>query len=268
MSIFDFSDYKLFVLTRIKAMPSHGRGELTRIASSVQMHTTSISQVFRGDKQLTPEQAAKLCVHWGMTELESEYLVTLVELERAGNSELKVVLKKRKAKLLEQSNNLVNRVPKDRVLSEADRSQFYSQWYYSAIRLLCDIPEYRSIDLLSTKLGLSLETVSEALQFLRTTGLIVEDQGVFKMGPKRTYLDATSPLISRHHINWRLKAIESYRQMDIAKDLALTAPMTLARADVVKVRDILVETIEKIMALNSRSDSEDLHFLNIDWLRI
>lgn len=268
MQVFEFTDYRAFIKAKIKAMPRGGHGQRARMAAAMQMHTTSVSQMFRGTKDLSLEQAARLSIHFGLSELESDYFLNLVELERAAGPELREVLKKRLAKIKKQALNLSNLVPKDRVLSETERSVFYSNWFYSAIRLTCSLPGCRSVEQIAERLGLSRTIVNEALEFLLSSGLVIKKDDGFHLGPKRTYIDTSSTLVFRHHSNWRLKAIECFEKMDNNRDLALTAPMTLSPTDVPRIRQILTEAIEKIMKINTESESKELHFLNIDWLKL
>jgi len=268
MSIYEFKEYKAFVTQKVRSLPKNGHGEFQKIAKILGMHTTSISQVFKGDKELSLEQAAKLCAYFTLSELESDYFINLVELARAGTRELKFIIEKRLDKIRLQAEDLSNRVPKDKILSEADKSKFYANWYYSAIRLLCDIPNLNNVNSIAKHLQIPLQTISEAMQFLLEIGLCIEENGVLKMGLKRTYLDSRSPLIARHHANWRLQAIERYDSMDQQTDLAFTCPMTLSEEDAKKIREILLAKIEEIMKVNADSPSEQLRVLNIDWLKI
>jgi hypothetical protein len=56
--------------------------------------------------------------------------------------------------------------------------------------------------------------------------------------------------------------------MNIEEDFALTSPMTLSREDALKVRELMMKSVEKILAINKPSSSEELRILNIDWLKI
>lgn len=268
MDIFKFESYKKFVITRIKAMPNSGRGEFQRLAKVLQMHTTTVSQVFKGCKELTLEQAAKLCLHWELNPKESNYFITLVELERAGSQELRRVLKARLSELKESSLELRNRISKDHTLDESERYRFYSEWYYSAIRLLCDVPGMNHVDHIAARLNLPLTTVKEVILFLLQTGLVREEGGELKLGPSRTFLDAGSPLVKRHHANWRLKAVSLHPYMKNEHELAVTSPMTLSLKDALRVREILMESIENILEINRPSTAESLYVLNVDWLSL
>ncbi|WP_413578537.1 TIGR02147 family protein [Bdellovibrio sp. HCB290] len=268
MSIFQYTDYKKFVNDRIKDMPKQGRGEFQRLAAALTMHSTTVSHVFKGDKDLTLEQTAGICQHWGLNPNESDYFVTMVELTRAGSPTLKKIFQTRLDEIKKSSVQLKSRIPKDIEMTEVDRSKFYSQWYFSAVRLLCDIPEYRTIDRIAQHLNIPVGKVNEVIQFLLQSGLITEEKGKFKLGPSRTYVSAESTLVHRHHGNWRVKAMDLYPRMNIEEEFALTSPMTISNEDAIKVRELLMKSVEKILAINKPSQSEELRILNIDWLKI
>jgi uncharacterized protein (TIGR02147 family) len=249
-------------------MPKRGHGEFQRLAEKLGMHSTSISHIFKGSKELSMEQASKLCLHWGLTELETDYFINLVELAKAGTQDLKNIIELRIKKIRLLATELVHRIPKDRVLTEADKSRFYANWFNSAIRLLCDIPGFQTVDAIALRLDLPLRTVNETMQFLLSIGMCVEENGLYKMGFKRTFLESGSQLITRHHTNWRLKAIDHFDKFDYNVDLAFTSPMTISIKDKARVKQILKESIEEILKFHLESPSEELQVLNIDWFKL
>lgn len=267
MNIFKYANYKLYVNEKIKSLPKRGHGEYRRIAQFVGLHTTSISQIFKGTKDLSLEQAAKLSQYLGLSELESDYFLNLIEFEKAGSMELKILIESRIRKIQNHALDLVNKIPKDKVLSDSERSKFYSLWYYSAIRLLVDIPEYQNRELIANRLGLPLKTVNDAIDFLLSLGLLENETGKLKSGLKRTFIESSSNLVARHHTNWRLKTIERLDTLEYLKDFVFTAPMTISIADGVKIREILSQAVEEIMKINTASKSEEFYILNMDWLK-
>ncbi|MCB0369076.1 MAG: hypothetical protein KDD45_06390, partial [Bdellovibrionales bacterium] len=85
MTVFEFDNYKNFVLQKVSLFPNKGHGQFSKIAKALNIHTSLVSQVFHGSKHLTFEQSCDLCIFFGMTELESDYLIALVLKERAGS---------------------------------------------------------------------------------------------------------------------------------------------------------------------------------------
>ncbi len=265
--VFDFSGYREYVLIRIKSLPKGGRGEFQKIALALRMHTTQVSQVFNGKKDLTFDQACLLAEYFGLNELETDFFLKLVELSRAGTDHAARVYRRQLEKLKTESEKVTNRILQDRHLKEEERAIFYSSWSYSAIRLLSSIPNFRSVDAISTKLGLSKKQVSRALGFLLKTGLCIEGPTGPEMGPKNTHIEAESPLVTRHHLNWRLKAMSRFENLG-ANELAFTAPVSVSRADIPKIRAKLLATIEDVAKLVRDSESQELACLNLDWVVI
>lgn len=55
-----------------------------------------------------------------------------------------------------------------------------------------------------------MDVINEAINFLITSGLIAETSKGYTSGKSRVFLKGDSPLISLHHQNWRIQAIESF----------------------------------------------------------
>lgn len=268
MDIFQYTDYRKYVVEKIKRMPSRGRGEYLRIAQHLAMQTSGISQVFKGKRNLTLEQGAALAEYFALTELESEYFLNLINLERAGTKILRQMHERQLKKLRAQSEQLVHRLSHEKVLSESDRTMFYSDWFYIALQLATDIPGLNTADALAAHFALPRKTVTDVLGFLTRSGLCSEDHGQFKMGTQRTHLEANSPLIARHHTNWRLKAIERCTKLNREEELQLSSPMSLSHKDILKIRRMLLTAIESMLKTAAASPSEEVYCLNIDWIKI
>jgi uncharacterized protein (TIGR02147 family) len=267
MSLFEFDDYKLFVNSRLAELPSKGRGEFQRIARALSVHPTLVSHIFRGEKDLTLEQATSLSHHFGLTTMETDYFLLLVTYSRAGSKALKQVLERQIQSQKKQSRELVNRVIADKTLGEQDKAIFYSNWYFSAIRLLTSIPGIDSREAIRARLGLPLETIDRVLEFLAKTGLCRFDGTRYSLGPALTHLESGSDFISKHHLNWRLKAIERHSYLS-DRDMAFSAPLSISRKDADGFRERLVELIQRLGESAKGSDPEELRCFNIDWVKI
>jgi uncharacterized protein (TIGR02147 family) len=267
MDIFEFSSYKKYVRKRIEELPKRGYGQLKKMAEYLGVTTTFVSQVFSSDKSLSLEQGAQVCEFFGLTELETEYFLKLILLERAGSEKLKTVLKNEIAKIKVQAQKISSRLDVKKVLQEEERAIFYSDWYYSAIRLLIGIPEYQSIDSISSRLGLPRKVVIETINFLLQTNLIIRDENGLHVGPSRTHLDADSPFIKMHHTNWRHQALEHIKQ-PYPQKLHYSAPMTIGKSEVHVIRGMLVKMIEDIGKVIDPAPNEELMCLNLDWFKI
>src|SRR4051812_29932070 len=110
MKVFEFDDYKKFVLARLRSMPKRGHGQFRRIAQLLNIHTTMVTHIFKGDAQLTIDHALKLGQHWGLDPLEKDYFIMLLQIERAGTSDARNYFVKQLAVLAEHARKISERL--------------------------------------------------------------------------------------------------------------------------------------------------------------
>lgn len=115
-----------------------------RMADVAQTHKATISQIFSGDKDLTPEQAVRVGQLLGLRKPELKYFVLLVEYGRAGSEDLRQLLLEQIRAAQGVKRELSERLVKERELTSEERAVFYSSWIYSAIRVLSSIPGYKA----------------------------------------------------------------------------------------------------------------------------
>ena len=267
MTIFEFISYKAYFQQKLLGFPNQGYGQRKKLAHYLGVSTTFVSQVFQGNKYLNLEQGCLVCEYLGLNELETEYFLKLVLIERAGSGKLKNQLNKEATKIRDQARRVASRLGVHRVLDDVDKAIFYSDWSMSAVRLLIGIDGYSSIEEVSNYLGLPRKTVSQEISFLVRVGLLVREGGTLKMGSSRTHLEQDSPFINSHHTNWRVKALDKLKDENPDK-LHYSAPMTLGKKEAEKVRNVLLKSIESIGKLVDPSPNEELMCLNVDWFRI
>lgn len=267
MKIYEFSNYKAFIEAYLRALPKKGRGEMSRIAEALDIHTTMVTHVLKGDLHFTLEHALKLAEHWGLSVQETEYFVALVHLERAGDKRAKAFCQKRVDELRDRALNLSFRMEAKNELSEADRARFYSSWIYTYLRLLSATDSYSTAESMAEVSGLPLSVVRGAVEFLLSCGLCLEEKGRLKFGPAKTYIEASSPLVATHHLNWRRKTTERFDQLR-QEDLVFTYPVVMAEKDFLVVREKLVQFIEEFRKTVGPSPSEELYCFNLEWLKL
>jgi len=268
MQIFAYLDYRDYLKETIAALPGHGRGELQKISKAAGIHSSVLSQVVHGNRDLTPEQAAAVAEYFELTEPESVYFLLLTQYARAAGDRLKKLLRSQIEALRTEQTQIAKRVRSSHALTMEEKAVFYSSWFYSAARILCAIPAYSGKEALRKKLGLSPDSFRQMVIFLVEHGLCTEKEGKLSPAIQSTHLDANSPLVGRHHANWRMKAMEKHAGLDKTKELSFTSPMALSRADALRIRTLLLQTIESACDLADPSPSETAYFLNIDWLEI
>jgi len=264
MSLYNFSSYRAYLTDYIAHLPQKGRGEIKRMSQVIHIHPTLMSMILSGSRDLTAEQAFDLSHHLQHTDMEADYFLALVQLERAGNQRLKTHLKKSIEKIKSEATKISNRFEHERKLTDEERAVFYSSWIYSAIRLFCSTDEKgKTVSDIAARFDLPRQKVLEILNFLKATGLVTEQSDHFQLGISRTFLEHGSPHLPRHHMNWRVKSMQKIDRIS-DKELMFTFPLSISKTDFAKVREELAEVLKKISGIVKDSPAEDIGCLNMD----
>ncbi len=264
MNIYEFTDYKVYFNQWVDDLPKKGRGEYRRLAEKLNISTTMVSQVFRGDKHLNLELASEISDYLGLNELETDYFFLLVEYARSGSHKLSSKLKKRMTSMQNEGKKLEVRLKKDLEMSDETKSIFYSSWLFSGVQMLSAIDHINDIQSIADPLQIKRGDVQKILQFLIKEDLVIQKNNKLDAGPRRTHIGVDSPLVSKHHQNWR---IHGFQKMPFhnPENLFYTGPMSLSAEVAEKVRVELPAMIEKINKWVIPSKSEVVRCLNIDW---
>lgn len=266
VNIFEFADYRHYIHAWLKAQKSQGRSNLSKLATVAQVHPTFLSHVLGGHKQLSLEQAAQISDEMEHSRLEQDYFFILIHLDRAGSKRLKEYWLEKKQALEKEKNKLTRRFEKHRELNTEQRAKFYSSWLYAAIWVSTSINDKQTMNQVATRFNVSKDKAEEVLSFLVETGLCVEKNGSYSMGETHVHVPDDSPFVVKHHMNWRVKAIQ---QMDSRKleELFFTCPMALSKDDFKKIREKLNKLIKEAIDLAKASPAEEVICLNIDFFQ-
>jgi len=268
MKPWNYDHYKEFIRAWIENRPMGGRGELKKMASHLGVHTTLLSHVINGEKDFSHEQLIELSGYLGLSPFEVEYLYVLHARDRAGTYGLQQFHDKKLKELKMQALKIKNRVKVGKSLGLKEKQIFYSSYLYCALRLLSAIPKFQTIDGLMEKTGIERKRLIEVIDFLLECGLIVEENGFYNYGPKSTHISEEDPLVLNHHKNWRLKALEKMEGTRAQHDqLFFTMPVVLTEVEAVQIKNILLESIEKITKISDPAECEELYVLNVDWFK-
>ena len=267
--IFDFDDYRAFLTHFLSLLPRKGYGEARKMASHLQVSSTFISQVFHGTKELNLEQADLLADYLGLVGIERDYFILLVEKERAGTKSLKQYWISKLADVKKASLKIANRVSDYRILTDEEKSIFYSSFIYSCVHAYASTSEKgRSLEEVKDRFDLSRTRAGEILKFLCEIGLCKEQGTLYVVTDNRTHVSKGSPHLLRHHANWRMKAIQ-YSEDLTDEELMYTANISISKKDFQTIRSEIVEMIKKMVQTAKESNPEEIAQLNLDffWIR-
>ena len=266
LNIFDFNDYRKYLKKCLEIAKKNKTFNLSRLAEATQVHPTFLSHVLKGEKSLSLEQAALVSDQLALSKLEKDYFFLLINLDRAGTTKLREYWMEKKQTIENEKNKLSQRFDEHRELTPEQRSIFYSSWIYVAAWACSAIGDGQSKQQIANHLHLESSTTEQVLNFLVQTGLCSRNNGKYTMTETHVHVPNESPLVVKHHTNWRLKAMN---KMDFREpsELFFTAPMSIAKKDFDQLREKLNVMIKECVELAKNSPAEHLVCLNIDFFR-
>lgn len=262
-NIFEFMDYKAYIRSWIDSRPNGGRGEKSKIAQASRCHLAYVSQVLTGSSDFNLEQAESLNTLLEHGEDEAHFFLLLVEFGRAGTTSLKRHFEKQIQKIFNERLLLKNRFSDKKTLTPENQSTYYSHWAYCAVHMAVLNPDLRSSGEIARYFDLSLTKTIEILDFLTSVGLVRKETGLFFPGDVRIHIGVDSPMISKHHTNWRIQAIRAFER-ETPQELHYSGVISVSHENLPKIREIMVKTLEQIRLLVKDSKDETVYCYALD----
>ncbi|RYZ87882.1 MAG: TIGR02147 family protein [Proteobacteria bacterium] len=262
-SIYEYRDYKKCVLDQIVSVAGEGRGKRKELADHIGCQVSHITNVLSGIWQFNQEQAQSTASFFGFSRPETEFFLLLVQFNRAGTSGLRDVYSDMLNERQEKHAALKDRLAMPDSLKEREENMYYGSWHYGAVHVLLSIPEFQSRESIAERLELPISRVDAILSFLVETGLCQKTGLRYLPARPLIHLDKSSPLIARHHINWRLRTIQSL-ELGTPNDLHYSSVLTISKTDYVKVREILANALAKALKVVTASPEEEAAVLCMD----
>ena len=182
---------------------------MNRIAAHLRVHSSMVSQILSGLKEISLEQAQELAGYLGFNGAELEYFLVLVQKERAGSKKLRDFFQRKVSELQAAAQEVASRVRNEKALSELEKSIFYSSPVYMSIWLFSSLGDGKTLEEISERFSLSRVRARAMLDFLVGSEICVLVEGRYRSGPQHIHLERTSPYVARHHSAWRLLAAQS-----------------------------------------------------------
>ena len=264
--IFEFKDYKTY-LEEVLGHKGRKTGKRAEAARFMGCQTAYLSQVMNGDAHLSLEQAFSLNDFLGHDSEQADFFLLLVQKARAGTKPLRQHFEAKIQWVHDQRSQIKNRLQAEEGLPLIDQTLYYSRWYYACLHVMISIPSLQTLQALASHLTLPTATISEALDFLVSRGLADYKNGRYSVGSRHLHLPHDSPLIAKHHMNWRTQSLVSL-DSPRKNDLHYSMVGTLSREDAIKIRERMVELIEGNQKIFAPSKEEATFVTTIDFFEI
>lgn len=262
-SVFEFKDYRAY-LNHKSGGENRRTGLKAQLAKALRCQPTYVSQIFGGRADLSLEQTEALNEFFGHSREESHYFILLVQKARAGTTALARYFETQIQDIRDRRLVLTQRLGAKERLSEIDQATYYSSWIFAAVHIAVTIESLRTREAIAQHLALPIARVTEVVDELMSMGLVEKTEKGYASARQQIRLGNDSKNILRHHTNWRLQAAESLEREQLT-DLHYSGVVSLAREDVVKIKTLLLDAIQRTQSLVRDSKEEDLCAIAVDW---
>ena len=257
--IYNHQDFREYLSVRLDSL---GRGTRQRLAQFMDCQPSFISQVLNGKNELSLEHAHKLNLFFNHDTEASQYLLTLVNLSRAGTFELQKFLREQLRDQREKQMQ-VHKVLAKAELHRDDLLYYYSNWLCIAVHMLSGIAQFQDPEALRAKLGASQADFLETINFLSRTGLITHENGKIIPGEAHVHLKKTSPYAQSATILTRLKVLEKLK-LSNPRAVNFTSNFTISRGAYDSLRKTILDFVVSLDEHIQRDDPEEFCTLVLD----
>jgi uncharacterized protein (TIGR02147 family) len=266
-TVFDYIDYKLYLRDVIELRSDGKRGFRSELAKAAGVQLAFLYQVLKKEIHFNLEHAERLNRFLEHSQEERHYFLLLVQFARAGSESLREYFRDQMNVVHARRVVLKKRLKSERRLEPEDQMYYYSAWFYGAIRVAMSIPSLQSPEALSVRLKLSLNRVKKALNFLVSRGLAERRDDRYVQGNIQMHLGNDSAMISRHHSNWRIRAMASLDE-EKSNDLHYSYVATLSKEDAVQIKALIVNYIEEVQKRIAPSKEETIYSFCVDFFEL
>jgi uncharacterized protein (TIGR02147 family) len=266
LSVFDSPDYKAYLRSKVGGA-TQKKGVKSAMARALGCQPTYITHVLSGHANLSLEQAEAMNRFLAHSREEAQVFLLLVLRDRAGTHTLKANFQEQIDAILANRLVLTKRLGQRNVLTEEQRAIFYSAWYFLAAQIGLTIPSWRTPAALARRLGLSAARTTEIVDFLASAGLAQRSGNELLPTETLIRLGRDSHHIFKHHVNWRVKAMDSLEH-EGPRDLHYSGVLSLSERDAARVKDLLLEQLKSNLKIVADSKEEKLFGMNIDFYNL
>jgi len=266
MNIFSYMDYSHYIADSLKARGKI-HGSKKKLAEAANCQPSYLSLVLRNKAHLTLEQAKNLCQHWRLAAEETDYFLLLVCYSRAGTLELKNYYREKLKTLKADRENLRKRIRSAETFPDSLASVYYSSWIYMAIHLLITIKEFQLSLAIADRLQISEESVLQTLHELEKMGFARQEGKRWVNAGQEYHLPRESRFVILHHANWRRRAVDN-SLLKKSSDIHFTSVSSLSKADIEKVRELILGMIDSSREVIGPSHEEELVCFSVDFFEV
>lgn len=261
--LFDYTNYKEYLNNFVLSKKHRGltKAELSR---TMGCQATYLSQALSGKVHLTEEHLLRHAQSLEFSEIETEYLLTLLRLAKAAAKEHRHYLEMRLENLRTLKGELEARVSKQSLVNDQDIINYYaSSWIPSVIHVATDCEEFKSSKAISQRFGLPEKIVLSHLSQLEKFELVDFRDGKWHMTKKVLHFSKNLQMDLLLQTGRRLLALH---RLSFRKDSNLHYSLVFASDSktISNLRNEFLNNLERVHKTVLPSQSEDIYGICLD----
>ncbi len=266
-TVFDFTDYKAYLLHVEQVVSPFQRGFRSRLAKKLTCQNAYISQVLNTGANFSLEQGLLLADFLNLKGKEQKYLLLLLEHARAGTKELKEYFANELAELIQKHLNLSERLAGTAV-SDAAQAMYVNHWFYPAICTIINISDFQTVSTIAAALNLPTKTVEDAISLLLTSNVLRKNGTKLQTSEARFHISKSSPDFVKYLTSHRLLAVRSLENPDPA-DIHYAGYASLSKKDAKELTAKLTKEIENyVKTVRASNPEETLYCFGLDFFKL
>jgi uncharacterized protein (TIGR02147 family) len=262
---FSHTDYKAFIQERIEQ--SKEWGIVSRLAKAAGCQRSYLSKALNSHTHLVPEHVYGIAKFFKLNSDETDFLLLLLEKDRAGTKDYQDRIKAKIHHLLKQYENLAHKLKKPEIVFQEEEQIYYTAWYWSAAHIAVSIERFQKIEDLSTYLQMPIAQLKLILETLRKFGFVEEKNNRWSCTPREIYVPKVSPLTMVHHNNWRQRAVLDAGN-PFTEGVHYTMVQSMDANAVSQIKKMILDLIENSAEVAGPSRPEELICINCDFFKV
>ncbi|HAR43654.1 MAG TPA: hypothetical protein DCS07_13655 [Bdellovibrionales bacterium] len=265
-NLFDHRDYRDFLASQLPAK-GPGRGGRSGLAEYLHCELSFVSLVLNKRAHFSAEHAYATGEFLNMTPGELEYFLLLHSATRAGSSKVRSFFEQKINLQLKKRMEIRERVRVEQTMGLEQQLEYYSHWAYTAVHMCLLNARLNTAQAIASYLDISLAQTKKILHFFVTNGLAENGDKGYRSGSVRMHIPADSPLVARHHANWRLRALDSLSNPK-TDDLRYSLVLSVSRKDADRVKALILDMIQKTEPILKESGDEAVYSMSLDFYEV
>ncbi len=263
--VFEYTDYHQFFKAYYNFRKTQKKSFSFRyLARHSDVSPSMLAAVINGKRRISPSTAVKYAALCRLSPRETDYLVALVNFE--------------KAKTHTDKNDAFSRIVRLRGQSklkflDTDQYEYYSHWYHSAVRELVSLPIFKEEPSWIAEMLLPPITKTEAQQSLQ----LLQRLSIIKRDDTGKLCQTNKAISSEYEIHTLSLRNFSREMLDRAKESLEAVPVELREIsgvtlgisgqciDRIKQRIRMFKEDIVAMAVDDKTESSDIYQLNVQF---